>query len=114
MAEQFEFDGVRDVDARILQQRDDVIGGMPQHAILEIDHADLGDAFALGQPDEIGGMIVAQGPGRFGGQILGQHSVAKELTKVAFAPDDSCDAGSRRGAYQSSSSSTSIESASRS
>ena len=72
MAEQLQFDGVRNVDARVLQQRDDVIGGMAEHAILEIDHSDLRDAFAPRQPDQIGRMIVAQRPCRFRAEPLRQ------------------------------------------
>ena len=63
MAEQLHLQLVRHRDPRVLQQRDHVIGRRPQHAILEIQQADALHALALGQPEHVGRMHVAQGPG---------------------------------------------------
>ena len=50
------------VDARILQQRHEIEGEVLVERILEIDDADPGDALALGQPDQVGRVVVAQEP----------------------------------------------------
>ena len=53
----------RHIHARVLQQRSDVIGGRPHHRILEVEQADASRALALGQPEKIGRMDIAQHPG---------------------------------------------------
>ena len=49
-AEQRHLQRFRHVDARILEDRGDVIGPGPDHGVLEIEHADAGDVFAVGEP----------------------------------------------------------------
>ncbi len=44
--EQFVLERIRHIDAGILQQRGDVIGGGADQCILEIEQADAGDALA--------------------------------------------------------------------
>ena len=55
---------LRHVDARVLQQRGEVVGRGPHHRVLEIEQADARDAFAFRQPQQIGRMKIAQHPGR--------------------------------------------------
>ena len=63
-AEQSEFQVLGHIDPRILRQRDEVIGGRPHHRVLEVQQADLLQPVALGHPDQVGRMIVAQHPHR--------------------------------------------------
>ena len=46
-----------------MQQRGKVVGARPDHGILEIEQADLGNARALLKPQQVGRVIVAQHPG---------------------------------------------------
>src|SRR5215467_2963114 len=48
--------------ARVLEQGDEIEGKMLGERILEIEDADPGHALALGQPHEVGRMIIAQEP----------------------------------------------------
>ena len=57
--EQRQFEALRHVDAGILQQRHQVISRGTTHGVLKIDHADLVDAFASLQTDQIGRVEVA-------------------------------------------------------
>src|SRR3546814_17306978 len=43
----------RYVTPRIFQQRDEVIGAMAGHGILEVEQAETGRAFATGQPAQV-------------------------------------------------------------
>ena len=52
------------INARILQHGDKVIGRMPHDAILRVDESDAAQPLALRQPKQIGRMIVPQGPDR--------------------------------------------------
>ena len=47
MGEQLQLQIVGHVDAGVLQQRGDVVGGMAEHAVLEVDDADPREPFAL-------------------------------------------------------------------
>ena len=49
----------RDVAACVLQQRDEVVGGMAERGTLEVEHADAADAVALRQPEQVAGEEVA-------------------------------------------------------
>jgi hypothetical protein len=55
-------EGGRNVDAGVLQQGGEIVGRMPEHAVLDVEQPDPLDAAALRQPDEVGRMIVAQHP----------------------------------------------------
>ena len=65
-AEQRHLELLRHVDARVLQQRSEIVGGGPDHRVLEIEQADLRDVLPVRQPDQIGRMEVAQHPGGVG------------------------------------------------
>src|SRR5262249_29810414 len=55
---------LRHVDAGILQQRGEVVGGRSYHRVLEIEYAEAGDTFALGQPQQVWRMKIRQYPRR--------------------------------------------------
>src|SRR5664279_1675326 len=59
---QSQFSVLRDIDAGVLQKRDDIIGGVAKDTVLKIDNSHAGDAVAPGKPDEIWRMIIAQRP----------------------------------------------------
>ena len=79
--EQAELEVARYGHPRILEQGRDVIGGMAEHAVLEIDQPDPGDAFAVRQPDQVRRMVVAQGPGGWGSDDVGEE-IAPEIAEV--------------------------------
>ena len=112
-ADQLQLELRRHGHARILQQRGDVVGRAAQHRVLEVDQADPLQPLALGQPDQVGRMVVAQGPGGGRGQNLARGASDQRLTNSARAEPESC-VPTMCGTYQSTSSSTSISSASRS
>src|SRR5579883_162539 len=51
MAEKLQFHIVRHVDARVLKERDDVVCGMTENAILKIDEPDAAETCAQWQPE---------------------------------------------------------------
>ncbi len=53
-AEQRDLQRFRHVDARVLQQRGDVVGGGTDQRVLEIEQADARNAFALGSHSRLG------------------------------------------------------------
>src|ERR1700677_3303664 len=54
---------LRHVDARVLQERNDVVSRRPDHRVLKIDEADSLQALPFHQPMQVRRMIVAQRPG---------------------------------------------------
>src|SRR5436190_7371249 len=54
----------RYVHSCVLEERDEIVGGMTQYAVLRIDKADSGYSLTAGQPNEIGRVIIAQCPHR--------------------------------------------------
>ena len=99
-----------DVDACVLQQRNDVVGRRADHRILKIDEAYSLKALPVREPMQIRRMIVAQRPacrlGEDGRQELGQ--MARNCIR---APDGGV-TRAIAGAYQSFTSSTSTSIAS--
>ena len=77
-ADELQFELRRHGHARILQKGGDVVGRRAQHRVLEVDDADPLQPFALGQPDQVGRMIVAQGPGGRRGQNLAAGSRSRD------------------------------------
>ena len=61
--EQRHFQRLGNIDAGILQQRDDIVGGRSEQRVLEVEQADAGHSLPLRQPEQIRRMIVAQHPG---------------------------------------------------
>src|SRR5436853_9753 len=59
----------RPADARVLQHRDEIVGRGPHQGILEVEQADARGSLALGEPQEVRRMVVAQHPG--GGLVVG-------------------------------------------
>src|SRR5688572_18062920 len=62
VVEQLRFKLGRYIKARILQKRDEVVGGGAAHGILKVDHPDARNALSLRQPEKIGRVVVAQHP----------------------------------------------------
>ena len=54
---------LRHVDARILQERCEIVAGGPHHRVLKIEHAEPGGLAALRQPQQVGRVEVTQDPG---------------------------------------------------
>ena len=54
MAEQRDLHQLRHVDAGVLQQRGDVVGGRAHQGVLEVEQADAGDARASGSQIRLG------------------------------------------------------------
>ncbi len=75
--EELQLQIVGHVDASVLPERRDVIGGMAKDAVLEIEDADPRPAVSLRKPQKIGRVIVSQDPGRRGARRLRRAPDAK-------------------------------------
>ena len=62
-----------DVAARILQQRDEIVGRVTDRRTLEVEHADAADARALRQPQQVAGEEVAMDEAERAGGDRCQH-----------------------------------------
>src|ERR1700731_3467122 len=74
---QFQFRVLRNIDAGVLQEGDDIVYGVAQDTILEIQDAYLGDACTPCKPEEIWRMVVAQRPHRPRGEDILNHLAPK-------------------------------------
>src|SRR3984893_2879021 len=77
MAEQFQFRVLRNIDAGVLQKGDNIVCGVAQDTILEVQDAHPGDAFTPGKPEEIWRMVVAERPRRPRGEDILNHLAPK-------------------------------------
>src|SRR5579863_6810953 len=77
MTKEFQFDLRRYADARVLQQRHDVIGRVAEYAVLKIDNTDPRAAGAFGEPDDVGRMKIAQRPSSRAGDDVAQDMAPK-------------------------------------
>src|SRR5450631_2121308 len=87
VSEQSQLNVLWNIDAGILQKRDDIIGGMAKDTVLKIYNSHAGDALPPGEPNEIWRMIIAQCPCRPRGEDI--------LNRVT-PKTDKCRLGARR------------------
>ena len=92
---------VGDVDAGVLQQRDEVVGRRAEHGILEIDDADARDAVALRQPHQVRRVVVAQHPAARAGPASRSNTAFHSARNSARASARRWRRRSRAGQYQS-------------